>query len=376
MKRTVCLALALVLLLSLGVQAFADDVLYCRMCGKKIPADSKVCQYCGEKVIHTDSAAAGPFAPVAALSKPADSADSSDEAAPAASTETKSAPSPATAATVPGPFNTTLGGSAASGNVRVTKSPTSESVPYGGSCLFIAHAANAASITWYIANSDASIITTAAEAPSRVSGLYVSGANSDTLSLSGIPSWMNGCQVQACFTGEGGPVYTEIARIWTYQPVQEPKCAGWTWLDWFKFYFCNDPYYWDYPWYWYNYWMEHPHSAPPWFHPETETEPATVIHVGHDGPSGSWGVGAPLPIDDEEEPPQPGGPQPAPPGFNPGGSPPVDPAPPALGSPLSGIEPQDSVEPTAENEPPVDSEPQIDSEPPVTVHDLQGDQLP
>ena len=135
----------------------------------------------------------------------------------------------------------------------MTKSPTSESVPYGGSCMFIAHAANATSVTWYIANSDASLITTVAEAPNRVSGLAVSGANSDTLVLYGIPSYMNGCQVQARFDGEGGPVYTDIARIWTYQPEPQPKSCGWSYWDWFNYYYWDDP---NLPyipwWYWYD----------------------------------------------------------------------------------------------------------------------------
>lgn len=231
MKRVLALTLALVLLLSLGMQAFADDVLYCRMCGKKIPADSRVCQYCGEKVIHTDTTdAAVPEAVPSA------------EPAPAASA-VKSDPSPATASADPGPFSSALRGSSAYGGVRVTKSPTSESVPYGGSCMFIAHADNASSVIWYIANADASVITTVADASNKVSGLYVSGTNRDTLSLSGIPAWMNGCQVQACFSGEGGPVYTEVARIWTYEPAQKVKPC-WFYRDWFYPWWA-DPYTWD-----------------------------------------------------------------------------------------------------------------------------------
>ena len=84
------------------------------------------------------------------------------------------------------------------------------------------------------------MIVRADEAPNKISGLYVSGAHADTLSLSNIPSWMNGCQVQACFEGEGGPVYTEIARIWTYEP--EPE---YTWWDWFWYLYHNDPYLWN-----------------------------------------------------------------------------------------------------------------------------------
>lgn len=286
MKRMLCLLLVLVLLLSMCVQAFADeDVLYCRMCGKRIPADSKVCSYCGVKVVHveddakeseknTDSdtkeapkpeAAAAP----AAAPAPTSPAPVPAPAEPVQAQSTLSSPvTQAAASPVPGPFHTTIGANnTLQGHVYVTKSPTSESVPYGGSCMFIAHAANATSVTWYIANSDASLITTVAEAPNRVSGLSVSGANSDTLVLYGIPSYMNGCQVQARFDGEGGPVYTDIARIWTYQPAQEYNTSDWTWWDWFNYYYRNDPYHWDYPWDWYYYWVNNPHNAPFWFKP-------------------------------------------------------------------------------------------------------------
>ncbi len=206
MKRIGGLLLVLVFILSCGVQAFAEDILYCRMCGRQIPADSRLCPYCGVAVVHIDG----------------DTAQTEAETGSAAGISSPATDVP-TAAAVPGPFGTTLSGGGY-GGVRVTKSPTSESVPYGGSCLFIAHAVNASSITWYLANADTSIIIPASEAPAYVAGLSVSGTSSDTLSLSGIPSWMNGYMVQACFEGEGGPVYTEIARIWTYEEAQQPVC--------------------------------------------------------------------------------------------------------------------------------------------------------
>ena len=213
MKRRLCLLLVLVFLLACSGQAFADnDILFCRMCGRQIPTDSKVCPYCGVAVVHVG--------------------DGKTAAATTASSAAQTAQSTAqtvqnTAQTSAGPFNSTLSstGAVVNNKVRVTKSPTSESVPYGGSCKFIAHAANGTSVTWYIANTDCSIILTAYEAADNVSGLYVSGGNSDTLSLSGIPSWMNGYQVQACFTGEGGPVYTDIAKIWTYEQTTWQECS-------------------------------------------------------------------------------------------------------------------------------------------------------
>ena len=265
MKRALCLLLALVFVLSLGAQVFADDILFCRKCGRQIPVDSNVCPYCGVSVVYLDGSVA---APVQA----------------AAQTAGKS-PSPATAAaTDPGPFKSLV---RSSGNLRVTKSPTSESVPYGGACIFIAHADNASSVVWYIANADRTVICEAAEAASVNNGLYVSGSRAETLALSGIPSWMNGYQVQACFSSSEGKVYTDVAKIWTY--AQKEKCK------------------WDYPEWMYLYpWIFECWGPTPWLNP------------GFPGPN-PWDIPGPRP----DPGPGPGpGPDPGPdPGPGPGPGP-------------------------------------------------------
>ena len=234
LKRVLCLLLILLFALSLCVPAFADsEALFCRKCGKPIPTDSNFCPYCGAAVtVDAKNAAASPRSDTPTVTVPT---------VPAA---------PQSAALSSGgrlDYSTILN------RVRVTKSPTSESVPYGGSCTFIAHAANATSVTWIITTSDGSISAPAYEAANSISGLYVSGANTDTLKLSGIPSWMNGCMVQACFTGEGGPVYTEAARIWTYQPKTSKSSDEGGMLWWWPYRYYIDPYTWEAPWwYWYN----------------------------------------------------------------------------------------------------------------------------
>lgn len=232
MKRIFGVLLVLLFVLSLSVPAFAEgDVLYCRNCGKQIPADSNFCQYCGTAV--SDDASASVMT----------SAASPKSDAPASAASQNTSPASGGRLDYTGILN----------RVRVTKSPTSESVPYGGACTFIAHAANATSVTWILTTSDGSISAPAYEAADSISGLYVSGGNTDTLRLSGIPSWMNGCMVQACFTGEGGPVYTEAARIWTYQPKANNSSDEGEMLWWWPYRYYIDPYTWEAPWwYWYN----------------------------------------------------------------------------------------------------------------------------
>ncbi len=236
MKRVFCLLLILLFALSLCIPAFADsEALFCRKCGKPIPTDSNFCPYCGAAVTVDASGA------------------KNATASPRSDTPTVTVPTvPAATQSAALSNGGRLDYSTILNRVRVTKSPTSESVPYGGSCTFIAHAANATSVTWIITTNDGSISAPAYEAANSISGLYVSGANTDTLRLSGIPSWMNGCMVQACFTGEGGPVYTEAARIWTYQPKSSSSDEGGM-LWWWPYRYYIDPYTWDAPWwYWYN----------------------------------------------------------------------------------------------------------------------------
>lgn len=306
MKRFLCLVLAAILMLALGAEAFADDVLFCRKCGKQIPSDSRFCSYCGEAVVSiaTPSAESAPAevsaAPVSAVT-PAPIVT----AAPAPVVVAQPVAADAKATAVPGPFHTTSAGGSVVRQVAVTKSPTSESVPYGGSCMFIAHAVNATSVTWYLASSDASLIIPASDGPAYVAGLSVSGVNSDTLYLSGIPAAMNGCLVQACFTGEGGPVYTDIARIWTYQPTascvsQKKDDSIWSILAQWDPWWDPCPYYdpwWSNAEYYDPWWGYEPPNPPDVAHsysvgyysvaPESvkqdpPVKPAVVEHIAHE----------------------------------------------------------------------------------------------
>ena len=150
--RLLAVLLAVSLLPVFSAQALADDAFFCRKCGKAIPADSNFCPYCGEAVIvlPTPTAETEPkedksvtdaiIAELIASIRTAAS-ENSRPASAAAEPET----------TESGPFQTVRTGNSLVYNekVRVTKSPTSESVPYGGSAIFIERADYDTSITWY-----------------------------------------------------------------------------------------------------------------------------------------------------------------------------------------------------------------------------------
>ena len=265
--RLFSLLLVCCLIAALSAQALADEGFFCRKCGKAIPSDSNFCPYCGEAVIVL------PAAEEKAEEKPAEADKSTTDAIiaeliasirTAAAENSQPAQQPAVTApaaspepAVPGPFQTVRTGTNLVYNekVRVTKNPTSESVPYGGAAIFISRADYDTGITWYIANSDASVIYNVSDAPYYIPGLIVYGQGTETLTLCEIPSWMNGWQVQAGFSGKDGPVYSGVAYIYTYQlaePVYvdpapcEPCWCDWTWPS----YPCPDwgSWWWDCSW--------------------------------------------------------------------------------------------------------------------------------
>ena len=100
-----------------------------------------------------------------------------------------------------------------SGDVQVTKSPTSETVQEGGKATFVAHAANATGITWRLVSSDGMATINASAASMYFDGVTVWGLGTDSLTISNIPANMNHWQVEAKFDGPNGPVYSAGARI-------------------------------------------------------------------------------------------------------------------------------------------------------------------
>ena len=108
----------------------------------------------------------------------------------------------------PTPFPTPVQSS-----IRITKSPLSETLYEGGSCIFTAYADNAAGITWITVSPDAKYSYRIEEAVKLFPGLSVNGQSTNSLSLGNIPYAMNGWRIQAYFTGSGEPQYTAGAYL-------------------------------------------------------------------------------------------------------------------------------------------------------------------
>ena len=94
----------------------------------------------------------------------------------------------------------------------VTKNPTDESLSTGGTTWFIAHAINAAKLTWQAVSPDG-LVYTLAEALSLHPGLSLENEANDTLAVHNVPFTLNGWGFQARFEGPGGVALSSVAHI-------------------------------------------------------------------------------------------------------------------------------------------------------------------
>jgi len=108
--------------------------------------------------------------------------------------------------------------------LRVTKSPTDETVKAGGQAIFVARADNATAITWLFAGADNTIVL-AKDAPNYF-GCSVYGLGTETITIANIPTCMNGWRIQCKFDGNGGPKWSNLATLTvkanTPTPVPKP----------------------------------------------------------------------------------------------------------------------------------------------------------
>lgn len=95
----------------------------------------------------------------------------------------------------------------------ITKNPTGETVEAGGSAQFVARADNADSFVWRIVSADTTNTIPARDAAYYFSGLEVSGADTERLTLSNIPKSLNGWAIECKFTNAAGSSYTTGAIV-------------------------------------------------------------------------------------------------------------------------------------------------------------------
>ena len=95
----------------------------------------------------------------------------------------------------------------------ITKNPTGETVEAGGTAQFVARADNADSFVWRIVSADTTNTIPARDASYYFTGLEVSGADTERLTLSNIPKSMNGWAVECKFTNAAGSSFTTGAII-------------------------------------------------------------------------------------------------------------------------------------------------------------------
>ena len=96
---------------------------------------------------------------------------------------------------------------------NITKHPTGETVEAGGSAQFVARADDATKITWRLVSKDTTVTYNAADGPDYFPGLSVDGLGTERLTLSNIPSSLNGWCVEAKFENSNGASYSNGARI-------------------------------------------------------------------------------------------------------------------------------------------------------------------
>ena len=100
------------------------------------------------------------------------------------------------------------------GKVWCYKSPISETTGYDGSVAFIAKAENNTKTEWYIGKPDASEVILLEDAPGKFEGLevYIHGHEQE-VTIKHVPAELDGWLVQVKYEGEGGPVYSDTAKI-------------------------------------------------------------------------------------------------------------------------------------------------------------------
>lgn len=98
--------------------------------------------------------------------------------------------------------------------IVITKNPTSEAIAIGGKTWFIAHADNAASLTWRMTGPDGVIYYSLDSAMAIHPGLKLEALERDTLAVSNVPLSASGWGVVALFENGSSSAVTEPAYLY------------------------------------------------------------------------------------------------------------------------------------------------------------------
>lgn len=96
---------------------------------------------------------------------------------------------------------------------EITKDPTPESTPEGGSVVFIAKADHAKEIIWHLESPNGQTTIEVKNAPNQFAGLRYSGNNAERLVLENLPLSLNGWKAKAKFVGSNGDAWSKTALI-------------------------------------------------------------------------------------------------------------------------------------------------------------------
>ena len=99
----------------------------------------------------------------------------------------------------------------------VTKNPTSETVPVGGACIFIAKYENAIYAVWHFVSPDGSRDLAYNDIQNIYTELKIINGYASTMQLENIPAQLNGWKVYCHFSNDAGSTDTAMATITVQQ---------------------------------------------------------------------------------------------------------------------------------------------------------------
>ena len=105
----------------------------------------------------------------------------------------------------------------------ITKHPGKETVTEGDSAQFVAKADYAKAYKWELVSPNSKTVYDCKDAVNHFDGLKVSGYDKERLRLENIPLSMDGWKVRCVFTGGGGTVTSDMAKITVKEKTEQTE---------------------------------------------------------------------------------------------------------------------------------------------------------